>query len=71
MIAIGVFAIRGRQSAERLCVTVTGGMVCLALAANLFVVPALANTLTLEPFTQRGDEHRWNAQCRLHGSAQL
>jgi 4-amino-4-deoxy-L-arabinose transferase-like glycosyltransferase len=51
MIAIGVFAIRG-QSAERLCVAVTGGMVCIALAANLFVVPALANTLTLEPFTR-------------------
>jgi len=51
MIAIGVFAIRGRQGAERLCVTLTGGMVCLALAANLFVVPALANALTLEPFT--------------------
>ena len=51
MIAIGVFAIRGRQSAERLCAAVTGGMTCLALAANLFVVPALANALTLEPFT--------------------
>jgi 4-amino-4-deoxy-L-arabinose transferase-like glycosyltransferase len=51
MIAIGVFTIRGSQSVEGLCVTATGGIVCLALAANLFVVPALANTLTLEPFT--------------------
>jgi 4-amino-4-deoxy-L-arabinose transferase-like glycosyltransferase len=51
MIAIGVFAVRGRQSAEDLCVTATGGIVCLALAANLFAVPALANSLTLEPFT--------------------
>jgi len=51
MLAIGVFAIRGRRSAEGLCVTATGGTICLALAANLFVVPALANTLTLEPFT--------------------
>ena len=51
MIAIGGFAMRGRQSAEGLCVTATGGTVCLALAANLFVVPALANTLTLKPFT--------------------
>jgi 4-amino-4-deoxy-L-arabinose transferase-like glycosyltransferase len=51
MIAIGVFTIRGRQSVEGLCLTATGGIVCLALAANLFVVPALANTLTLEPFT--------------------
>jgi 4-amino-4-deoxy-L-arabinose transferase-like glycosyltransferase len=51
MIAIGVLAIRGRLSAESLCVTTTGGIVCLALAANLFVVPALANTLTLKPFT--------------------
>ena len=32
--------------------TVTGGMICLALAANVFVVPALANALTLEPFTR-------------------
>lgn len=52
MIAIGVFAVRGRQSAERLCIAVTGATACLALAANLFVVPALANALTLEPFTQ-------------------
>jgi 4-amino-4-deoxy-L-arabinose transferase-like glycosyltransferase len=52
MIAIGAFAIRGRQGAERLCATLSGGMICLALAANLFVVPALANALTLEPFTQ-------------------
>jgi len=51
MIAIGAFAIRRRHGAERLCVTLTGGMICLALAANLFVVPALANALTLEPFT--------------------
>jgi len=51
MIAIGAFAVRGRHGAERLCVTLTGGMICLALAANLFVVPALANALTLEPFT--------------------
>ena len=50
MIAIGMFAVRGRPSAERLCVAVTGGMICLALAANLFVVPALANALTLKPF---------------------
>jgi 4-amino-4-deoxy-L-arabinose transferase-like glycosyltransferase len=52
MIAIGAFAIRGRQGAERLCATLCGGMICLALAANLFVVPALANALTLEPFTR-------------------
>ncbi len=51
MIAIGLFAIRRRQSVERLSVAMTGGMICLALAANLFVVPALANALTLEPFT--------------------
>ena len=31
--------------------TATGGTLCLALAANLFVVPALANALTLKPFT--------------------
>jgi hypothetical protein len=51
MIAIGVLAVRSRQSAERLCMVLTGAMACLALAANLFVVPALANSLTLEPFT--------------------
>ena len=52
LIAIGMFALRGRPSAERLCVAVTGGMICLALAANLFVVPALANALTLKPFAR-------------------
>jgi hypothetical protein len=51
MIAIGVLAVRSRQSAERLCMVLTGAMACLALAANVFVVPALANALTLEPFT--------------------
>lgn len=51
MIAIGVLGARSPQSAERLCLMVTGGMACLVLAANLFVVPALANALTLEPFT--------------------
>jgi hypothetical protein len=51
MIAIGVLAVRSRHSAERLCMVLTGAMACLALAANLFVVPALANALTLEPFT--------------------
>jgi 4-amino-4-deoxy-L-arabinose transferase-like glycosyltransferase len=56
MIAIGVLAVRGRQSAERLCVAVTGGTACLALAANLFVVPALANALSLEPFTEKAME---------------
>jgi hypothetical protein len=51
MVAIGVLAVRSRQSAERLCMVLTGAMACLALAANLFVVPALADALTLEPFT--------------------
>ena len=51
MAAIGVVALRENQSIERLCVTATGGTLCLALAANLFVVPALANALTLKPFT--------------------
>jgi hypothetical protein len=51
MIAIGVLAVRSRQSAERLCMVLAGAMACLALAANLFVVPALADALTLEPFT--------------------
>jgi 4-amino-4-deoxy-L-arabinose transferase-like glycosyltransferase len=56
MIAIGVLVIRGRQGVERLCLAITGGTVCLALAANLFVVPALANALTLEPFTHEAME---------------
>jgi 4-amino-4-deoxy-L-arabinose transferase-like glycosyltransferase len=56
MIAVGVFVVRGRQSVERLCIAMTGGTACLALAANMFVVPALANALTLEPFTHEAME---------------
>jgi 4-amino-4-deoxy-L-arabinose transferase-like glycosyltransferase len=56
MIAIGVLSVRCRQGAESLCMTVAGGTICLALLANIFVVPALANTLTLKPFTREAME---------------
>ena len=52
LIAVGVMSTHGRQTAERLCATIIGATICLVLIANLFVVPALANALTLEPFTR-------------------
>jgi hypothetical protein len=52
LIAVGILSTHGQQTAERLCMTIIGGTTCLALIANLFVVPAMANALTLKPFTQ-------------------
>lgn len=53
LIAIGVSMTREKNSVERLTASVVGAVVCVALAANLVVLPALANTLTLEPFTRQ------------------
>ncbi len=49
-IAAGIYLLRARASAERLIAGIAGGMAMLALAANLFVVPAIACTLSLKPF---------------------
>jgi 4-amino-4-deoxy-L-arabinose transferase-like glycosyltransferase len=49
--AIGVYLLRPRATIERLVAGLTGGMAALALAANLFVVPAIASTLALDRFT--------------------
>jgi len=56
MIAVGILSVRRRQSAESLCITLVGGTICLALLANIFVVPALANALTLKAFTREAME---------------
>jgi 4-amino-4-deoxy-L-arabinose transferase-like glycosyltransferase len=53
LIAIGLMAARDDDQVERLCAAVAGGIACLALVANLFVEPAVANALTLKPFTQQ------------------
>ncbi|MGH8010956.1 MAG: ArnT family glycosyltransferase [Candidatus Binataceae bacterium] len=47
---IGYFLLRTRPSVEKMTLALTGGMVCLALAVNLVVGPALADTLTLRSF---------------------
>jgi hypothetical protein len=52
LFGIGVFLAREANSVERLSASVVGAVVCVALAANLVVLPALANTLTLKPFTR-------------------
>jgi Dolichyl-phosphate-mannose-protein mannosyltransferase len=52
LFGIGVFLAREENSVERLGASVVGAVVCIALAANLVVLPALANTLTLKPFTR-------------------
>jgi len=51
-IVVGLIAGRGQMSLERLAVAMTGAAACLTLVANLFVVPALANALSLKPFTR-------------------
>jgi 4-amino-4-deoxy-L-arabinose transferase-like glycosyltransferase len=56
LIAIGIQAARGSHNVERLCLTITGGIACLALTANWFVVPAIANALTLKPFAREAME---------------
>ncbi|MGH7986739.1 MAG: ArnT family glycosyltransferase, partial [Candidatus Binataceae bacterium] len=47
---IGYFLLRTHATVEKMALALTGGMVCLALAVNLVVVPGLADTLTLRSF---------------------
>jgi 4-amino-4-deoxy-L-arabinose transferase-like glycosyltransferase len=48
--ALGAVLIIGRSSAERLGLEVAGGMALIACTANMVVVPAIAQTLTLKQF---------------------
>jgi 4-amino-4-deoxy-L-arabinose transferase-like glycosyltransferase len=48
--ALGAVLIVGRSSAERLGLEVAGGMALIACTANMVVVPAIAQTLTLKQF---------------------
>lgn len=52
LIIVGLYAARDEDSIERLCIAMVGAVACLASIANLYVEPALANALTLKPFTQ-------------------
>ncbi|MGH7917031.1 MAG: ArnT family glycosyltransferase, partial [Candidatus Binataceae bacterium] len=47
---IGYFLLRTHATVEKMALALTVGMVCLALAVNLVVVPGLADTLTLRSF---------------------
>ncbi|MDO8432950.1 MAG: glycosyltransferase family 39 protein [Candidatus Binatus sp.] len=47
----GVFLLRTRARIERLVVAGAAGMVFIAMAVNIVVVPAIANTLSLANFT--------------------
>ena len=50
IIAIGLFLIRSRPRIERLVVAVTAAMLFITVAANVVVVPAIAETLSLKGF---------------------
>jgi len=49
---LGVYLLRSRLRIEEMVLAVVGGVAGLTLAANLFVVPAIADTLTLKQFTR-------------------
>jgi 4-amino-4-deoxy-L-arabinose transferase-like glycosyltransferase len=65
--AAGFYLLRARPGADRLIAGVAAGMGSLALAGNLFVVPAIANTLSLEPFTVHAMEVVDNASVSYLG----
>jgi 4-amino-4-deoxy-L-arabinose transferase-like glycosyltransferase len=50
-LALGVYLIRSARAAHKMVLAVAGGMGLLALAANLVIGPAIANTLSLKAFT--------------------
>jgi 4-amino-4-deoxy-L-arabinose transferase-like glycosyltransferase len=48
---LGLYLARRPASLQRVMAVTAGGMVCVTLIANLIVVPAIADTLTLKTFT--------------------
>ena len=50
-IATGIFLLRSIKAAHKMTLAIAGGIGLLALAANVVVVPAIANTLALKTFT--------------------
>lgn len=50
-IAVGMALIGSRARVERILIGVAAGMIFIAMAVNLVVVPAIANTLSLRDFT--------------------
>ncbi len=60
-ILLGVYLVRSTNAAHKLTLGISAAMVVLALAANMIVVPAIANTLALKNFTanalQTVDDH--------------
>jgi len=50
--ALALYLLRSRPRLEEMVVALVGGVAGLTLAANLFVVPAIADTLTLKQFAR-------------------
>jgi 4-amino-4-deoxy-L-arabinose transferase-like glycosyltransferase len=48
--ALGLFLLRARPRADKIVFAITGALVAVALAVNLIVQPALANSLTVKDF---------------------
>jgi len=53
VLALGVFMIFTRPRIERMVLVIAGAMVFITVAANVVVVPAIANTLSLRDFTDQ------------------
>ncbi len=49
---LGLYLARRPVSLQRIIAVTAGAAACVTLAANLIVVPAIANTLTLKPFAR-------------------
>ena len=54
--AIGIYLLRTRPLMERMVLGIAGAMTCMVLAANVVVVPAIADTLALKDFSIRAME---------------
>ncbi|HSU90095.1 MAG TPA: phospholipid carrier-dependent glycosyltransferase, partial [Sporolactobacillaceae bacterium] len=51
VLAVGIFLIRTQSRIERMVLAVAAAMVFITVTANVVVVPAIANTLSLKDFT--------------------
>jgi 4-amino-4-deoxy-L-arabinose transferase-like glycosyltransferase len=61
LIALGAYLLRGTRATHNMTLAMAAGMGLLSVAANTIIVPAIANTLSLENFTaevlKAADDH--------------
>ncbi len=68
LIAAGIWIAWGRRSIDRLVTGIAGGTVAATLIINLFIQPAIANTLSVKEFAQRVRQFAGPATIYYFGS---